>query len=279
MTVTEGLCYAFIEPASTTGEHLLMADWQRIERLNLGQRLINDSFLWASPVYGTGVFWVDMEEAGEFIREAREAQGLRLGYLHLLIRACGIALAKFPQVYAMIDGDRRIVYPGSIDIGVSVEGSTNVAPVVVLTEVDKKDLATLVAELREGAERARSREAAQIRKINWLGRLLPFRWIRRILIPFAHRSARVRRRVVGTFQITSLNEEMIIYNRLNASTILFLGQVRERPAVIEGKVVPRRSAYLSLGVDHRVLDGALPMRFMHEVIRLLENPRLLAEAS
>jgi pyruvate dehydrogenase E2 component (dihydrolipoamide acetyltransferase) len=256
-----------------------MSEWERTERLDFGRRLINDSFLCASPVYGTGVFWVDMEAAATFLRELREAQGIRVGYLHLVIRACGVALAKYPQVYAMIDRERRIVYPGSIDIGVSVEGTTNVAPVVVLTEVDKKDLATIVKELREGAEKSRAEEASQLRKINWLGRLLPFRWLRRLLIPIAYRSARVRRRVVGNFQITSLNEEMIIYNRLNASTILFLGQVRERPAVIEGRVVPRRSAYLSLGVDHRVVDGALPMRFMHEVIRLLESPQLLLGAA
>jgi pyruvate/2-oxoglutarate dehydrogenase complex dihydrolipoamide acyltransferase (E2) component len=101
--------------------------------------------------------------------------------------------------------------------------------------------------------------------------------LRRLLIPIVYRSARLRRGVVGSFQITSLNEEMILYNRLNASTIMFLGQVRERPAVIDGKVVPRKSAYLTLGIDHRVLDGALPMKFMHEVIRLLESPRLLAD--
>jgi len=254
-----------------------MSDWERIERLNAGQRLVNDSFLCASPVYGTGVFWVDMEEAGAFIREIRETQGLRLGYLHLLIRACGLALAKYPQVYAMIDGERRIVYPGSIDIGVSVEGTTNFAPVVVLSGVDKKDLRTIAEELKDGAEKTRREEAAQLRKFNRIGRLLPFRWLRRWLIPIAYRSARVRRSVVGTFQITSLNEEMIIYNRLNASTIMFLGQVRERPAVIEGKVVPRKSAYISLGVDHRVLDGALPMKFMHEVIAHLMNPRLLVK--
>ena len=82
---------------------------------------------------------------------------------------------------------------------------------------------------------------------------------------------------MGSFQITSLNEEMILYNRLSASTIMFLGQVRERPAVIEGKVVPRKSAYLTLGVDHRVVDGALPMKFMHEVIGYLMNPRLLVK--
>ena len=60
-------------------------------------------------------------------------------------------------------------------------------------------------------------------------------------------------------------------------TMLSMGPVRETPAVIEGKVVPRKSAYICLAVDHRVLDGIIPMKFAHEVIHLLENPRLLVK--
>ena len=255
-----------------------MSNWERIERLGPGRRLINDSFLCATPVYGTEVFWADMEEAGAFLKQFRASHGFPLNYLHLLIRACGLALARYPQVSAMIDRDRRIVHPDSIDIGVSVEGTTNFAPVVVLTGVNKKDLRTIAEELREGARKARLEEAATLRKINWIGRLLPFRRVRRMLIPLAYRSAKVRRRMVGNFQVTSLNAEMILYHRLSTSTLMSLGQVRERPAVIQGKVVSRKSAYICLAVDHRVLDGVTPMKFAHEVIRLLENPRLLAEA-
>jgi len=54
-----------------------------------------------------------------------------------------------------------------------------------------------------------------------------------------------------------------------------IGQVRERPAVVDGKVVPRRSVYIAIPIDHRVMDGKVPMQFAHEVIRLIENPSLL----
>ena len=259
-------------------ENVHMSDWERIERLDPGRRLINDSFMCATPAFATGVFWVDMEEASSFIQHIRESQGFHLNYLHLLIRACGLALRRHPQVNAMIDGDRRIVHPSSVDIGVSVQGRTNLAPVVVLTEVNKKGLPAIARELVEGAEKARIEEAALLRKIDWVGRFLPFGWLRRMLIRLVNRHASVRRRVVGNLQITSMNEEMILYNRLNTSTMMSLGQVRERPAVIEGKVVPRKSAYICLAVDHRVLDGVTPMKFAHEVIRLMENPHLLAEA-
>jgi pyruvate/2-oxoglutarate dehydrogenase complex dihydrolipoamide acyltransferase (E2) component len=254
-----------------------MSDWERIEKLDPGRTFLNDCFMSATPAYAVGVFWVDMEEAHAFIQRIRESQGLRLTYLHLLIRACGIALAKYPKINAMIDCDRRIVHPARIDIGVSVEGTTNFAPVVVLTDVNKKDLHTLAKELGEGAKKAKTEEAAFLRKMNWVGRLLPFRWLRRMLIRLVSRYARVRRSVMGNFQITSVNEEMIIVNRISTSSMMSLGHVRERPAVIEGKVVPRKSAYLCLPIDHRVLDGITPMKFAYEVIRLMENPNLLTE--
>ena len=177
-----------------------MSDWERIDKLDPGRRLLNDCFMSASPAYATGVFWVDMEEAHAFIQHVRESQGFRLTYLHLLIRACGLSLATYPKINAMIDCDRRIVHPARIDIGVSVEGTTNFAPVVVLTDVNKKDLHTLAKELGEGAEKAQAEEAAFLRKINWVGRLLPFRWLRRMLIRLVSRYAKVRRGLLGNFQ-------------------------------------------------------------------------------
>ena len=252
-----------------------MQDWERIERLDAGRRLINDGFMSTSPAYASGVFWVDMHEAHGFIERTREAEGIRLTYLHLFIRACGLALDKYPQVNAMLDGDRRILHPASIDIGVSVAGTTNYSPVVVLTEVNEKDLPTIAAELMEGTKKAQAEEAEALRKLTLIGRFLPFRWLRRMLLQLAFRFATVRRNIVGTFQITCVSEEMIIVNRLTTSAMMSLGQVRERPAVIAGKVVPRKSAYICLPIDHRVLDGITPMKFAHEVIRLMENPDLL----
>jgi pyruvate dehydrogenase E2 component (dihydrolipoamide acetyltransferase) len=254
-----------------------MSDWEHIERLDPGRTFLNDCFMSATPAYATGVFWVDMEKAHTFIQHMRESRGFRLTYLHLLIRACGLALAKYPKMNSLIDRDRRIVQPARVDIGVSVEGTTNFAPVVVLTDVNRKDLRTLAEELGQGAKKAQAEEAAFLRRVNWAGRLLPFRWLRRMLIRLVSRYARVRRGVMGNFQITSVNEEMIIVNRISTSSMMSLGHVRERPAVIEGKVVPRKSAYLCLPIDHRVLDGITPMKFAHEVIRLMENPYLLAK--
>jgi 2-oxoglutarate dehydrogenase E2 component (dihydrolipoamide succinyltransferase) len=256
-----------------------MWDKERTEKLDPGRKLINECFSAVAPAYGAGVFLVDMEKAYALIRNMREEHGVHVRYLHLFIRACALALARFPEVRAMLDGDRRILYPSTVDIGVSAAGTTNYAPVVLLEDVDKKDLASLTREMKEGAEKARAEEQEFLKKIKILGWFLPFGWLRRWAIRFAFRFASVRRSIAGSFQISYLPEEILFIHRLNTSAMLAIGQVKERAAVVDGKVVPRRSVYFSLPIDHRVVDGKVPMLFAYEFIRLMENPELLLEGA
>jgi len=252
-----------------------MSEWNQVEKLGPGRRLVNDIFMSVEPAYGFGVFWVDMEEAHDFIQRFKQDQGIQLTYLHLFIRACGLALAKYPVVRAMLDGGRRILHPTGSDIAVSAAGTTNYAPVVHLTNVEQKDLATLATELKEGAEKVRAEEEEFLKQINWIGRFLPFQWMRRGLIRLCLRFAKFRRSVAGTFQITCLPEEIMVPFRLLTTALMGIGKVRERPAVVDGKVVPRKSVYICIPVDHRVVDGKVPMHFAEEVIRLVENPEMM----
>lgn len=54
--------------------------------------------------------------------------------------------------------------------------------------------------------------------------------------------------------------------------ILGIGRVLEKPWVVNGEIVPRRIAQLSLVFDHRVCDGGYAARFLRTVVDLLENP-------
>jgi len=254
-----------------------MWDQERTEKLGPGRRLVNDCFSAVAPAYGAGVFSIDMENADQLIQRMRHEQGVHIRYLHLFIRACGLALARFPGLHAMLDGSRRILHPSTVDIGVSAAGTTNYAPVVLLEDVAKKDLGTLTREMTEGAEKARAEEQEFLKKIDFIGRFLPFAWLRRWMVRLAFRFAGIRRSIAGSFQITYLPEEIVFLHRLNTAAAMAIGHVKQRPAVVNGEVVPRKSVYFSLSIDHRVVDGKVPMLFAYEFIRLMENPELLLE--
>ena len=51
--------------------------------------------------------------------------------------------------------------------------------------------------------------------------------------------------------------------------------MRAHPVVREGKIEVREMMYLSLSLDHRVIDGAIGAAFTYEIIRYLEAPDLL----
>jgi pyruvate dehydrogenase E2 component (dihydrolipoamide acetyltransferase) len=59
------------------------------------------------------------------------------------------------------------------------------------------------------------------------------------------------------------------------SAILAVGAVRKVPVVVDDRVAVGHRMKLTLGSDHRVVDGALAAQFLAEIRRLLENPASL----
>lgn len=80
----------------------------------------------------------------------------------------------------------------------------------------------------------------------------------------------------GTFTLTNLG--MLGVDVFQAiinppqSAILATGRIADRPVVENGEVVARPTIYLTLSVDHRVLDGATAARFLQDLQALIEDP-------
>ena len=63
---------------------------------------------------------------------------------------------------------------------------------------------------------------------------------------------------------------MPIINQPQAA-ILCVGAIEKRPVVVDDAIVTRHHGYLTLGFDHRLLDGAMADRFMSIVKSGLEE--------
>ena len=79
----------------------------------------------------------------------------------------------------------------------------------------------------------------------------------------------------GTFTITNPGVfgalfGMPIINQPQVA-ILGVGAIEKRPVVIHDAIAIRPMAYLTLGYDHRIIDGALADEFMSHVKHKLEN--------
>ncbi len=192
------------------------------------------------------VFEVDFSRVAA-LREAHKAEyaaaGAKLTYLSFVAKAVVDALAEVPVANASLDGD-NIVHSDDVGLGIAVALDDGlIVPVVKhAREAGVHELSRAIADL---AERARTR------------RLAP------------HEVEG------GTFTITNHGAfgsllGMPIINQPQLA-ILGMGAVEPRPVIVEGAVTVGLRAYLTLGFDHRVIDGATADRFMAAVKRNIEQ--------
>jgi pyruvate/2-oxoglutarate dehydrogenase complex dihydrolipoamide acyltransferase (E2) component len=53
--------------------------------------------------------------------------------------------------------------------------------------------------------------------------------------------------------------------------ILGVGAIAKRPAVVDDAIAIRQTVFLSVGIDHRLVDGALGGQFLERIRWYLEN--------
>ena len=183
----------------------------------------------------------------ERIRQQKKAEYERLGakltYMAFITRAVVTALRRFPIVNASLDGD-TIVYKKDINIGIAVALESGLI-VPVIKYADEKNLLGLSRAIADLAERARAKQ----------------------LKPEDVQA--------GTFTITNPGQfgsqfGMPIINQPQLA-ILGVGTIEKRPIVIDDAIAIRTMAYLTLGYDHRVIDGATGDQFMAEVKQQIEH--------
>jgi 2-oxoglutarate dehydrogenase E2 component (dihydrolipoamide succinyltransferase) len=183
----------------------------------------------------------------ERIRQEKKAEfeqlGARLTYMAFIAKAAVSALRRFPIVNASLDGD-NVVYKKDINLGIAVALESGLI-VPVIRNADEKNLLGLSRAIADVAGRARSKQL---------------------------RPEEVQE---GTFTITNPGQfgsqfGMPIINQPQVA-ILGVGTIEKRPIVIDDAIAIRTMAYLTLGYDHRLVDGATGDQFMAEIKQQLEH--------
>ena len=181
------------------------------------------------------------------VREARkaeyEAAGAKLTYTAFIAKVIVDALRQFPMVNASIDG-ANIVYKQDINLGIAV-ALDNGLIVPVIRKADEKNLLGLSRAINDLASRARAK------KLN---------------------PEEVQQ---GTFTITNPGIFGALYGLplINQPqvAILGVGTIEKRAVVIDDAIAIRPTCHLSLGYDHRLIDGADAGRFLTFVKERLEK--------
>jgi 2-oxoglutarate dehydrogenase E2 component (dihydrolipoamide succinyltransferase) len=191
---------------------------------------------------------INMQAAMD-LRSAHKEQfekthGVRLGFMSLFVQAATMALQRFPEVNASIDG-RDIVYHGFCDIGIAVSSERGLV-VPILRNTEQMGIADVEAGILHYAQRARD---GKITMEELTG---------------------------GTFTITNggVFGSMLSTPILNPpqSAILGMHNIQKRAVVERDEIVIRPMMYVALSYDHRIIDGQQAVSFLKTIKELVEDP-------
>ncbi|HEU0298772.1 MAG TPA: dihydrolipoamide acetyltransferase family protein, partial [Longimicrobium sp.] len=181
-------------------------------------------------------------------RRLWEEQGVKVTYTHFIAWAVARALREWPKINASYS-NHEIIYRAEVNLGIAV-ALDNGLIVPVIRNADELSLVGLAKRLNDIAGRARSK---QLKPDEIQG---------------------------GTFTITNpgIFGTTIGFPIINQPqvAILGVGGVEMRPAVVQDEygnhaIVPRKRGFISLGYDHRLVNGADGDQFLARIKQLLEN--------
>ena len=192
------------------------------------------------------VFEIDFSRVAK-LRDARKAEyeraGAKLTYLPFIVKAVVDGLRAVPVVNTSIDGT-NIIYHKDINIGIAVALDWGLI-VPVVKQADELSVLGLSRAMQDLADRARSKH----------------------LKPEEVQG--------GTFTITNPGVFGALLGMAVISqpqvAILGIGAIEKRVVVVDDAIAIRPMAYLTLGYDHRLIDGAVADQFMSVVKKQIET--------
>ncbi len=195
---------------------------------------------------------VDVTELVAFRKETKELaekQGVKLTYLPFIVKAMIKGLKAFPAMNAELDeAGGNIIYKNYYNIGIAVD-TDNGLVVPNVKDADRKSILEIAHEIQVLAEKARAGKLA--------------------LEDMQH----------GTITITNPGPIGGVFTApvINWPEVAIMGvhKIVRKPIVKNDVIAIADMMYLSLAVDHRVVDGAVAARFCNVVMEYLSSPKKL----
>ena len=240
-------------PAPAPGRHIpayLPGDNVRIEPMSIMRKKIAEHMVYSkhtSPHVHT-IYEIDatnvLQTRAAVQPEFQQRYGQKLTITPFIVKAAVASLRAVPVVNASVDGD-NIVYKNDIHIGVAVALDWGLI-VPVVKNADQLTLSGINTRLSDLANRARGKQ----------------------LTPDEVQG--------GTFTITNPGVFGALVGMPVISqpqvAILGVGKIEKRVKVLDGDVIAIRPCmYVSLGYDHRIVDGAVADEFLSHLKKTLET--------
>lgn len=188
---------------------------------------------------------IDMDNAMAARTAINAVAPVKVSFNDIVIKAVAVALKKHPAVNSSWGGD-KIRFNEHTNIGVAMAVEDGLL-VPVVRFADGKSLSHISAEVKDFGGKAK---AKKLQPADWEGSTF----------------------TVSNLGMFGIDEFTSIINSPDGA-ILSVGAIQQVPVVKNGAVVPGNVMKLTLGCDHRVVDGATGAQFLQTLKGLLEEDR------
>ena len=238
-------------PADYSTSQQLKGSIEEMDRLRIkiAEHMVNSKNV-SAHVYTTSE--VDVTNIVNIRNNKKDAflnkNSIKLTYTPIIVSACIKAIQEYPLINTSIDGT-NIIHHKNVNMGIAVALPDNNLIVPVIKESEEKNFLGLSRNIDSYAKKARSNSLAADDIFG------------------------------STFTVTNPGIfgglfGMPIINQPNVG-ILSVGSIEKRPIVKETEygdaIFVRHMLYLTLGYDHRLIDGAYGTKFLSRIKQLLEN--------
>jgi pyruvate dehydrogenase E2 component (dihydrolipoamide acetyltransferase) len=191
--------------------------------------------------------WVDVDATEMLALRASlnaDEPAPKISLLALLSRFTVLALRRYPELNARIEGDEIVLVP-AVHLGFAAQTDRGLM-VPVVRDAQVHTLEQLSTALAEQTRRARE------------GTLGPADLTGGTF-------------TVNNYGVFGVDGSAAIINHPEVA-ILGIGRIIPRPWVVDGQVVPRQMTELTLAFDHRVCDGGTAGGFLRFIADCVESP-------
>jgi len=219
-------------------------------RRKIAEAMTRSKFTATHFTYVDDIDVTDLVQIRKDAKAAFKDKGVNITYLPFIMKAITVAMRQFPTMNSSLDETtNELVIKHYYNFGIATD-TDNGLVVPVVKDIDRKSVGELAKDIQDLAARTREGKMS------------------------------VEDLTGGTFTITNAGNIGGLFATpiINFPEVAILGvhAIKDTPVIKDGQIIAGKKMYLSVSIDHRIVDGATGARWMNVVKEHLEQPwRLL----
>ncbi|AOY77017.1 2-oxo acid dehydrogenase subunit E2 [Clostridium formicaceticum] len=226
---------------------------------------------------------LDVTEARKVIREKKKLSE-KISFNSWLIKCISHAVEEFKPIHGIRKGKRKVVIFDDIDISIAIEREVDGKKVplpYVIRKTNEKSISDINQEIKSGQKQSIQGEddyiLGQEKKNKFVMKIyycLPG-FVRRLIWKCIMKSPSLTKQNMGTVMITSVG----MIGKINGWVIpvsihplcFAIGSIVKKPGIVKDNIEIREYLYMTVLVDHDIIDGAPAARALSKLTKLIEG--------